>query len=100
MGFTSNKVKKEKNNVLKLFVGRLLICGREKKENIVTARITDGENPEINANPQSNIRSIKVFRKDPLRSRSIGDSNQDKIQKRIPTCSPETAKIWIAPAAA
>ena len=69
-----------------------------KKVNMVTALTTDAESTAIKANIQSNKTMIMVFKNNPYLILSRGLKIKDKIHRITPTCNPETAKIWIAPA--
>lgn len=83
-----------------VFVGRLIFFANAKKENMVTALTTEGDNPVIKANTQRqrtiSIDSINLLN----RIRFNGLNKNKRIKYSIPTCNPETAKICIAPAAA
>ena len=64
-----------------------------RKVNMVTALTTDAERPAIKANVQRRITIQRVFINVPYFILSIGFKRKDKINKIIPTCKPETAKI-------
>ena len=70
----------------------------DKKVNIVTALTTEAESPATKANIQRNKTTKIVLINFPFFSLSKGLKIHDKMSKMIPTCKPETAKIWIAPA--
>ena len=63
------------------------------KENIVTALTTEADKPAIKAKAQSNNKITKVFISSPFLRVSKGLKIKFKINKIIPTCNPETAKI-------
>ena len=81
-------------------VSLLIVFASAKKENIVTVRITEGESPVRKAKPQSSMTIMTAIPFSFLRSRFIGLKTYKRIIYIIPVWSPETAKIWIAPAAA
>ena len=63
---------------------------------IITARVTDGDNPVIRAYPQSNIIVIIYLRR---RLPIIFNGNKNKliINDIIPTCSPLNARMCASP---
>ena len=81
-------------------LSRLKSLATAKKLNIVTALVTEGESPESNANPHSRITIKMTWKKTPFFHRVKGFKTNARIMYKIPTCSPETAKICTAPAAA
>ena len=66
--------------------------------NIVTALTTDADKPAIIAKNHNNKTIKKILMIFPFLIFSSGFKMKDKINKIIPTCKPETAKICIAPA--
>ena len=66
--------------------------------NIVTALVTDADKPATKAKLHKILTSNMVLISLPCFKRSIGLKIKSRINKTIPTCSPETAKICMAPA--
>jgi len=69
-------------------------------ENMVTALTTDADKPAIIANPHNKETISIVLISFPFFNLSKGLSRTVTINKTMPTCSPETAKICTAPALA
>ncbi|GAA4126469.1 hypothetical protein GCM10022250_13180 [Flavobacterium chungbukense] len=67
------------------------------KENITTDLKTEGDKPEMMANPDKEIKMEISFKNDPLLVFGIGF--KIKVIKSIikPTCKPETDKMCVAP---
>ena len=61
--------------------------------NIVTALVTDGDNPAKMANSQSSISRIMALIALPFLRYNKGLNKMLRIHNIMPTCKPETAKI-------
>ncbi len=81
-----------------MFVGRFNCMAIAIMLNIVTARVTEADNPAINAKLHKRKISSNVFKNRPCLMSIIGFNKKFNIIKIIPTCKPETANICMAPA--
>ena len=81
-----------------MFVGRLRFIAMATILNMVTARVTEADKPAIKVKLHKKRTSMMVLISLPYLKRSKGFKTKVRINKIIPTCSPETAKICMAPA--
>ena len=66
--------------------------------NMVTALVTEADKPAIKAKLHKTVTSRAPFKSFPCLKRSMGLNTKLKINKMIPMCNPDMAKIWMAPA--
>ena len=65
--------------------------------NMVTALVTEGESPAIMAKHHKKVTIINGLKTLPYLMCRSGLNIKLSIHRIIPTCNPETARIWMVP---